>query len=564
MLKRLLFINPSQFVYPKLHHSVRTLPYILPGLDEFEENYVRKQVDIILTHDYKSTLVENDLMLEYSDTFKNANLKTTDLLPVKRVSSLLDEIGIKGPNQRQFFYDLLLKFNRPPFVKHSDLKPHPFSDLMGTLLTMHKDLLVSLVPYDKEKALKKIVAFIKNAIVVKRHSYKTRPKIHTSVNEIFIDDELNFKNFAEELKILNFTIVEISEQTNLMRNLYILTRIFGVQLKDVFIDNQNTNQRIQVWRDNLRTVHALEVLIQVNVYDQLLLQDVTCNNQKKMYFQRLLLSVFYPVISVLKLRYDLSPVLYYSALIRSLGVDLHTVRNLFLTSLIPKFLYNIDKVMWQEFDYDFLSAQKCLSERNQIMEEIDSSTELSKVERLLAIFLWANLNHVGTRTSLSSVKAGLNSYLAKQISRWEGNGSYSAHICSIITNSFGEPALDTLHRAVCFRPVDSQYAIIVNLNLLESLAFTKEQIRSGIEVLVYPPVQVQDMITNMDSQPQDFPGFNEDENWRSDPNALHLVSYYIEQSEGFRTEKIVKTQSSRTLIRGICLYQKQKILQGRT
>ena len=96
---RVPMIFISSFKYPVFNQSKRTLAIVLPGLEPFEQNYVNKQVSIIVNHKYKSADEEKELLKQYinEDSILRFDTKN-NLLLVKRICSLLEDQRISNPD----------------------------------------------------------------------------------------------------------------------------------------------------------------------------------------------------------------------------------------------------------------------------------------------------------------------------------------------------------------------------------------------------------------------------------------------------------------------------------
>ena len=96
---RVPMIFISSFKYPVFNQSKRTLAIVLPGLEPFEQNYVNKQVSIIVNHKYKSADEEKELLKQYinEDSILRYDTKN-NLLLVKRICSLLEDQRISNPD----------------------------------------------------------------------------------------------------------------------------------------------------------------------------------------------------------------------------------------------------------------------------------------------------------------------------------------------------------------------------------------------------------------------------------------------------------------------------------
>ena len=116
---------------------------------------------------------------------------------------------------------------------------------------------------------------------------------------------------------------------------------------------------------NLFQAHSLEVLIQLNVFDEILLKTVKYEAEKNAILQNLAFSTFYPFKAFkIKQKYQLSPVVYYSQLITSAGYSMQTVRYLFGSN--QNFMHIFLKKMELKLkllNYDFLTISARLSER---------------------------------------------------------------------------------------------------------------------------------------------------------------------------------------------------------
>lgn len=190
------------------------------------------------------------------------------------------------------------------------------------------------------------------------------------VESIYLNEELNFETFKEELKVLKLAEVKVSEHTDLLRNLYIITQLFGLSICDTIQERENSIINIGDFCTQLQSTNPLEVLIQLNVYEQLLLQDVDNLKDKKIYLQNLIFTVFYPIIeSSFLMKWDLSPVLYFTQLLTALGFGLNTIRYLFLTRYIPIIacVKKLDLHIKKDYSGDFKAAEDCLVERYGFM-----------------------------------------------------------------------------------------------------------------------------------------------------------------------------------------------------
>ena len=186
------------------------------------------------------------------------------------------------------------------------------------------------------------------------------------VKSIYLNEELNFETFKEELKELKLAEVKDFEKVDLFRNLYIITKLFGLSISDAIQESENSIINIDDFCTQLKSTNALEVLIQLNVYEQLLLQDVDSLNDKKKFLSNLIFTVFYHIAeSSQLLRWDLSPVLYYSQLLKALGFCENTIRYLFLTKhiVIIACVQKMHVRLQRDFKGDFQSAEECLVER---------------------------------------------------------------------------------------------------------------------------------------------------------------------------------------------------------
>lgn len=94
---RVPMIFMSSFKCKNFHQSKRTLAFMLPGLKPFEQNYVNKQVSIILNHKYKSADEEKELLKQYTnENFILCSKKKNLLLLVKRIFGLMEDKEISN------------------------------------------------------------------------------------------------------------------------------------------------------------------------------------------------------------------------------------------------------------------------------------------------------------------------------------------------------------------------------------------------------------------------------------------------------------------------------------
>jgi len=261
------------------------------------------------------------------------------------------------------------------------------------------------------------------------------------------------------------------------------------------------------------------------VYEQLLLQDVDSLNDKKKFLSNLIFTVFYHIAeSSQLLRWDLSPVLYYSQLLKALGFCENTIRYLFLTKhiVIIACVQKMHVRLQRDFKGDFQSAEECLVERNSLMELTERLTcPHSVTEQILALFTKSQ----GSIFSLDR--------------RIFNKTSFKTMIC----NKFGETAYKKLIRAIAFtdrqKSIRFELQVMFNLNFVECFGFSEEQISRGIQVLAYPAASLESIIKDIDSEPENYSGLSSTLEWKSDPKALQIVSYYLEISEGLKSNDAV-------------------------
>ena len=116
---------------------------------------------------------------------------------------------------------------------------------------------------------------------------------------------------------------------------------------------------------NLAKTNSLEVLIQLNVYDQIMLKSTKYEAEKNTILKNLARFTFYPTEAYKAIQnYELSPVVYYSQLISSIGYSMQTVRNLFGTNntKIQESMRRINTIV-EILKYDILSISASMSKR---------------------------------------------------------------------------------------------------------------------------------------------------------------------------------------------------------
>ena len=73
--------------------------------------------------------------------------------------------------------------------------------------------------------------------------------------------------------------------------------------------------------------------------------------------------------------------------------------------------------------------------------------------------------------------------------------------------------------------------------MLQSQAFTDQQIRDGSQILLYDPALIETFISSIDENPQYYEAFALSSSWRKDAMALRKMCYYIERSLEFSDRK---------------------------
>lgn len=487
--------------------AFRSLTYTIPGLDAVEQKYVKSQVDTIVNFDYIAACGKKQKGGE-----KTPNIP--HLLPLQRLTVLLDQIKLKDKTERKQFYEQITE-------KEKKYRAYD-SFYIFFLFHRHKNSYIS-DRYQIADIFKKLLKIQQNqlqnpAAIIKDVDASSTTKL---IENISVSGGLSYYEFTSEFSTLNITDIKLNEEIDFMRNLYIITRLLKLPLGQIFHENENLDVQKLALVSNLAKTNSLEVLIQLNVYDQILLKSTKYEAEKNIILKNLARFTFYPTKACKEIQnYELSPVVYYSQFLTNIGYSMQTVRNLFGTNQpkIQESMRRIDQIV-QMLKHDILSISASMSKSQQLLEEtvwtVDNMCDEEKLIR--------TINTLNQREKMSRYKKN-TIFAAKPTIKY---------LSDYITSKYGESAKNNLYRASYFQTSEvCLFWSLLNINMLEVLGFTDHQIAAGIGIITYPPVEIRNMMQEMEENPEDYPGL-ECSYWRDDPKALMLVCYYMEKSRGF-------------------------------
>merc|ERR1719354_644284 len=455
----------------------------------------------------------------------------THLLPLQRLTVLLDQIKLKDESERKKFYQEITdkkNYKCDSFYFHYKHKNAYKSDRYQIAWIFKKLLQI------QQNQLQNPDAIIKDVNV----SSTTKP-----IENVSVSGGLSYDEFTNEFSTLNITDINVNEEIDFMRNLYIITRLVNLPLAQIFHENGNLDEQKSVLVLNLAKTNSLEVLIQLNVYDQIMLKSTKYEAEKNTILKNLARFTFYPTEAYKAIQnYELSPVVYYSQLISSIGYSMQTVRNLFGTSntRIQESMRRINTIV-EILKYDILSISASMSKSKQILEETVLTAEnICEEEKLIRI-----INSLNQSSENVSNNARLTFLYSKPSKYSKITKSY---ITDYIASKYGENAKYNLYRSTYFQTSEvCLFWTLLNINMLEVLGFTHNQIAAGTGLITYPPVEIRNMMQEMEENPEDYPGL-ECSYWREDPKALLLVFYYIEKSRGFPLGKTVTPRKNTDIL----------------
>lgn len=510
--------------------SSRGVSFMIPSLHPLEQQYVSTQSQLILKHEYKSKLKERENIFEITG-FNSSSRHLSDELFVKRLALLLEQVEIKDKKERKRLFKYIdeqsSKINVNNF--HNSIFSYKSSRLLQDISTKLLLSKMGQVPKLKEDKI--------------YESFPQQTLEKYPVIQRFFDAKFNKKR------------TEVCR--NIVRNIYILVQLLQVDLTDhiealeIILQSQQRAKDHQNYSSFLMP-NALEVLIQLNVYDNMFPLDASydqCSKQINIcqgvingfFLGQGIQKEFVPNNHISRNEShvnDFSLSYFYIKLMRNVGFEDWAIRHVMniRSGTMIKLLSRISHSIEKEFENDFVVASKTLSSRLIKLNEecTNQCITLASYEKFLIVTHWYLIS------GDEQIPEDVNFYQLLEVINETVLGSKKDTKSSAyrkIEDVLGEKSWSLFLHALDYKRILTPYWCHRNLSLLQSQAFTDQQIRDGSQILLYDPALIETFISSIDENTQYYEAFASSSSWRKDAMALRKMCYYMERSLGFSDSK---------------------------